>query len=71
MGAQERQPVPDLTAAREALEKNAQKVGFDGLENADYFINGKAATSDEVHALGPEKIAMINVVKKALASLDK
>jgi TonB-dependent SusC/RagA subfamily outer membrane receptor len=49
-----------------SLEKNAQKVGFDGLANADYFINGKPATSEEVHALGPEKIATINVIKKAM-----
>jgi TonB-dependent SusC/RagA subfamily outer membrane receptor len=49
-----------------SLEKNAQKVGFDGLGNADYFINGKPATAEEVHALGPEKIASINVIKKAL-----
>jgi TonB-dependent SusC/RagA subfamily outer membrane receptor len=48
-----------------ALEKNAQAVGVSGLEKANYFINGKPATSDEVHALGPEKIASIRVMKRA------
>jgi TonB-dependent SusC/RagA subfamily outer membrane receptor len=48
-----------------SLEKNAQAVGVAGLEQAHYFINGKPATSEEVHALGPEKIASIRVMKYA------
>jgi hypothetical protein len=52
-----------------SLEKNAQAVGVNGLEQANYFIDGKPATSEEVHALGPDKIATIRVMKRATLNL--
>lgn len=50
MGAQERQPVPDLTAARGALEKNAHKYAFFQLM---YLLERVHPKSPAVGQLGP------------------
>src|SRR5688572_20646134 len=50
MGAEERQPVPDLTAVRAALEKNAKKFAFFQLM---YLLERVHAKAPAIGQLGP------------------
>ena len=50
MGAQERQPLPDLTVAREALEKNAHRYAFFQLM---YLLERVHPKAPAVGQLGP------------------
>lgn len=58
MGAQERQPVPDLTVAREALEKNAHKYAFFQLM---YLLERVHPKAPAVGGLGPASDERVRV----------
>ena len=56
MGAQERQPVPDLTAARGALEKNAHKYAFFQLMYLLERVHPKAPAVGQLGPVADERV---------------